>query len=983
MQTGRRDWFRLATLAVIAVYALWAFPAHAAVEAQPDAGAPAPRWTVAPEAQRILDEMRKSAKAYRPRSDHIGIFARAQLKYGAQRTDFIHRWYDRPLHQDSTLADTMDERRLLHPEAWKKTAEAVRMGKMDGLAFCATLLGRSVETIPLTARPDGEMKLLMELPYVSYESDSNRYFRTAELALATPNAYRIDGKVVLTRYPPVMDDQLDWTEKVRRAFDERFGPGKFIVMVYVSVFDRVFRGVGTLTPGKLEWGREHLRRCLRKMDGIFLDGWEVYGSRRYDVVLEREVLVPLCQSVLAEPEFAGRKCLGVGMMLGHENCYRWNYDIDSQGTRTLVARMDAMRALRPDFMICCEWDEENENTCFRPMVANGFVHQRILRYFADLFAGRAPQPLPGDDTTIPNLVVSYRRSIVAGEPIEAEVRNIPDGTFAGQTFACSFAWKGLDGRTVKSYPPADIAADTAGNAFFSSPASELVAANRVLVPELRVRTSDGREFAFGGDFWPMDLNAVRALDAKWAKHALRERAPGVTGSIAASEPGEDGTVEVKGRFAAPSPVRSVEVLEGPDTVFMYDPSSAPRTDRVVLKISFQARATAPKSYALTGDVRIENAPGLELISKPSRSRTALADGWRLRNGTYSNWDYSLFAAIPNEAVDKAEIVVSLPPAFPSTRIRVREVVEKDIVGVGGPAGGNLVVRRYLSQIAIPRPCNADKGEFSFRMKPLGRSDVLRLQIVDADRNVWRGSPVVLERPTGRTCDFHVFERDDGRVTKVSVDSCRAEMPEYRFEPTRGSIVWTDSGRHLSGILGGVATLVTGMGQGESNYGDTLARYLPAEPLDNAPRPAAGPGGAHALAFDGGDYAMLPQQLVSRFAGFEVGLDVCPDSLEGVQPLVDAGNAAYGVFLRDGTPEARFWAMKAKVKGPRRLRVGEWSNVRLVFDQSSMTMFVDGVPGVSVPFSGCQYQSRYTAIGGENKGRNFFRGRMANLRFSLR
>ena len=942
-------------------------------------------WTLTPEAEKIVAEMRAAAKNYKPRTKHIGLFSRAQLKYGAQRTDFIHRWYDRPLRQDSTLAETADPLRLLHPEAWKMTAADVRLGKMDGLAFCPSL-HRSHEAIPLSVAPGGEMALLFELPCSYADTGIASHLKTAEWAIAAPNSYRLDGKVVLTRYPPIADDKLDIPERLCKALDERFGPGKFAVMFYVSAFERRFRGIGTLTAETLEWGREHLRRCLRAMDGIFMDGWEVYHSRRYDAALEREVMIPLYQSVLAEPEFAGRKYLGVAMMSGHENCYRWNYDIGSQGTQTLVARMEAMRALRPDFMICCEWDEENESTFFRPTVANGFVHQRILRYYADVFACRAPTPMPGDDTSIPNLVVSYRRSLVAGEPVEVEVLNIPDGTFKGRSFTCQFRWKGSDGRTVKRYPSAVLRADVADNTFFVSPATEFIAENRVLIPELNVKVDDGADFLFGDGFWPLDLNAVRAADAKWAKHALRERALGVAGSIAVTPPVEDGTVVVSGRFAAPAPVRNVEVLEGPDTVFMFDPSATSRTNMVVVKITYQARGSAPKSLAINGDIRIENAPGVEIITKAGRGRALLADGWRLKNAIYNNWDVNLFAAVPIGAVDDAEIVAELPPAFPSVKIKVKDVVSKDVIGVSGPAGGNFVVRRFLSQIAIPKPCNVREGEFSFLLKPFSASDVLRLQIVDGRGNVWRGSPLVLERLTGEMRTYHVFERDEERVTELSVDSCRAEMPYYGFKMSRGSVVWSDVGRQLSGIFAGPVPLVTGFGQGESNYGDTLARYLRGdspEMLDNAPKPTVGPDGGAALFFDGTDYLMLPQQVVSRYAGFEIDVDVCPERLEGVQSLVDAGDAAYGLFLRDGVPEARMWELRKNVKGPACLKLGEWNKVRFVFDQSSMTIFVDGVPGESVPFSGCQYQARYTAVGGANRTPNFFHGRLANLRFSLR
>ena len=940
-------------------------------------------WIPTPEAKALLAEMRQRAKDYRPRTAKMGIFSRAQLKYGAQRTDFIHRWYDRPLHQDSTWAETANPDRILHPEAWRRTAETVRLGGMDGLAVCIAL-SRCNEVIDMSVMPGGETQILVELPYAYADKGIESHVKTAEQALKMPNAYRIDGKVVLTRYPPIEPSQLDFVDKLRTVLDERFGPDRFIVMFYVTAFERLLRQ-GELTVDKLKWAQAHLRNCLRKMDGVFLHGWDIYWPRRYGAKFEREVLVPLYQSVLAEPEFAGRKYMGMPVTPGHENCYRWSYDVDSHGTRTLVERMKTMQMLRPDFIIGCEWDEENENTFFRPTVANGYVHQRIMRYFADAFAGVAPTPFPGDDVSVPNLVVSYRRSLIAGEPIEVEVRNIPDGTFKGEMFECAFRWKNVCGGTVKSYPAVKIAADSIDGAFFVSPVTEFIKGNRFLVPELTVRTK-GRSWKFGEGFWPLDLNAARAVDAKWVKHSLRERTKDVTGSIAFAPAERVGEVVVSGSFSSAVPVKSVEVLQGPDTVFMYDPSCTGDADEVTLKITMQARGNAPRSLALNGDIRIVNAKGLKLITKPNRMRTMLPDGWRLKNSLYCNWDVSLYASVPKSEIDAAELVTDLSPLFGKMRIRVKDVVDREVIGTAGPYGGNFVVRHHLSQISIPKPCGVKNGAFSFNLKQLGRADILRMQIVDANENVWRGAPTELGKPTGETRRFHVFERDENRVTEVSVDSGRVDEPFYGFDDARGSVVWTASGRHLSGIFGGCATLVTGFGQGESNYGDTLTRYIKNDIFDakdNAPESVKGKDGGFALAFDGSDYLMLPQQLAPKFTGFEISVDVCPDRLDGRQSLVDAGNAAFSLFLRDGVPEAAMWGAPKNAKAASALRIGEWSNVRLVFDQRTFKVVVNGVEGEPVPHSGCQFQARYTSVGAANRTLSFYRGRLANLNFRLK
>ena len=76
---------------------------------------------------------------------------------------------------------------------------------------------------------------------------------------------------------------------------------------------------------------------------------------------------------------------------------------------------------------------------------------RIVRHFADRLAGRELTPAPGDDVSVPNLILSYRKALVAGEPIEVEVRNLPDGTFKGEKLKVSFEWQDMNGRTLRSY----------------------------------------------------------------------------------------------------------------------------------------------------------------------------------------------------------------------------------------------------------------------------------------------------------------------------------------------------------------------------------------------------------------------------------------------------------------------------------------------------------------------------------------------------
>jgi len=265
---------------------------------------PKKAWTLPADVRALLSEWKEEAKAYRPRSDHIGLFARGQLKYGCNRRDFLHNWYERPLLQDSALAVQDDPNVLINSNAWQLTAAAVRKGRMDGLAACPTQSGR-FWIKPRSVEPGGEMTVFFELPYGYHERDLDGYMRVADLAWDMPNAYKIDGKIVLTRYPTATEGELGMAEALRQALAEKYGADKFAVIYYVKTFENKngenILPDGPMTVAALQEARDHLRRVLRKTDGLFLGGWEVYWPRRYSPEFDREVVIPMVQAVMAEP----------------------------------------------------------------------------------------------------------------------------------------------------------------------------------------------------------------------------------------------------------------------------------------------------------------------------------------------------------------------------------------------------------------------------------------------------------------------------------------------------------------------------------------------------------------------------------------------------------------------------------------------------------------------------------------------------------
>ena len=952
-------------------------------------------WTCTPEAEALLAKWREEAKSYRPSSVRTAIYARGQLKYGAERSNFLHAWYERPLHQNTNYRKEDPESTFLNIPAWRKTVETLRLGKMDGMGVCISSAKRDM-VIPRSVMPGGETSILVELPYAYHDGSVEKYVEVAERAFDMPNAFRIDGKVVLTRYPIVKEEALDKADEFRNVLAEKFGRDKFIVIYYVGVFNGDLPD-GPMTADTLLEAREHLRRVLRKTDGIFIADWSVYWPRRYNAGFERKVITPLLQAVLSEPEFAGKKYLGMPICAGHENCYRWCYSLDSTGTCMFTERMETMTAMRPDFVLCCEWDEENENTHVRPTISNGYVHQRLLRHFADKWAGRPFDVFPGDDTSVPNLVLSYRKSLIAGEPVEAEVRNIPDGTFAGKTFMVSLRWRNREGRIVKSYPAQPVSADTLQNVWFVSPSSEL-ASERVVVPELEVSWEGGRYERRSG-FWPLDINAVRSLDFKWVKQALREQATDVKGSVAVVEKNADGSFKIGGKVSSGVRLRSIEVLEGPDTIYMYDPSmeaSIP-ADKVAFRLEFQGYRHS--TNIVSGRISIRNAPGVEFERKAvgDRAFTNAEDGWTVKKGLRLDaWPRRMFFYVPESSVATGEVVIDLAPSFKGI-LRLSDVAAKDVVGIAGPGGANFVATRYLSQKSIPPPCEVKSAEFSFMMKPIAKTSVLRLQTIDENDRVWRSEPVALSIPTGATKIFHVFERDLENVSKITLDESLLDEPSYDFGSERGSVLSSLSGRAFWGILGGHVPQVTGFGTGESIYGNMPAESIkPGMPGwdDSAPVRIDGPDGMTALHFKGCENAALPQQLFPMFSGFEVEFKVKPDVVEGTYALLGAGSTAFKILMKDGIVSADYfsacryarqrWPLVTAYGPQTPLATGKWSSVRIVFDQHDFYVEVDGCRGKPVKASAYQHNACYTAIGADG-GRNpkFFRGAIADLGFRVR
>ena len=984
------------SICLAATVAFGAFGADGVKEAAPlakpaeavDYGLRNTAWRIAPDGEELLAKWRQAP--YRRISDHTALFVRAQLKYGINRNDFLHHWYDRPLLQDSSLGqreDTETEtKNWLNVEGWKKTIEMVRLGKQDGLAVFTCTKGRE-EAIPLSVMPGHETTILVEL---TTHLTMDECIMRAEQALAMPNSFRIGGKVVITSYPMIKERRLPFYAELRRRLIEKHGD-RFLVMPYSGLLEE-FRGT-SFGAKELTAARERLARFLRSLDGLCYNARESYFNRRYDPWLFDTVLVPLIHATLADPEFAGKKHLGCWATPGHENSYRWNKGLDSTGTRMLRDTLESITKLKPDFIIGCEWDEENENTHFRPTVANGFTHQRIMRYYVDRMVNRAPSLFPGDAADVPNLVLSYRKDLMAGEPLETEVLNIPDGTFGGKTFTVRLRWLDAAGQELKAFEPRTLAADELKAAWFTVPVSEFVGKSQIAVPELTV-WADGWKAVHSEGLWPVGLHASRTLEQKWVKQPLRDLPKGVKGALSVVGPDAEGLYTVSGKMESPELLRSVEVRDGADTVYMAGGCDhQPGVETV--RIAFQGFTFNGNQGRIRGRISLEAGGDAKLTIGKSRGNVTVENGAFVFTGAMcNNWPHYLYADVPAEAATAAKFVFDLEP-FGKGEVELADLATKDVVAFPAADGAALVFTRYRSCRCIPNPILRHGDSFSFRVRPDTPRSVFRMEAIDSRYHVFRSAAVTVAKDSGHGVRYHVYERDLDRVSEVTVDAARVPVVQYEFNPSRGGVLATGADRGLWGICGSYAPLVTGYGQGESGYGMLVGTFMRAgapESVHSSPEWVK-EGDAFALAFRRGGFVSFGQQLVPTHAGFELAMEVKPVDVKRRQGLLSSGPTAFNLYIENGKACASFFlrnrfmrlngrAAKVSIPGPD-LKPGAWNRIKVVFDQTRCHLEVDGEAGAAVETSGDLLYPQPMALGAGTSVKEFFEGEIRSLSVQLR
>lgn len=957
-----------------------------------------------PEAREELRLCSERGTAWKPHDGQTKMFIRGQFYYGNQYANYIHAWYERPLHQDTSMAAQDEPGHMLNVLSWRRTVQTARDMKLDGFAFFPLNPG-CLDLFPRSRIQGGEIDLLMQFTGSNIKDRYKECVQLAERYRSMPNAYRIDGKPVIVGYPDlfVTDEKtFDVWRRYRRSLETKYGPGKFVVMPCVRIFDLPDLDRPEMDIATIKKAQDRIRRVLREMDGLFIGQWEVnWGPPSNLSVPMDQIVVPLVRGVMAEPEFAGKR-LGYEFYQAHENPYRRVYDLASGGMTRLRSALESIEKLAPDFAFGSEWDEENENVHFRPTVSNGQTTQRIMRYYAERMTGSVPTPYPGDDVSVPNLILAYRKMIEVGEPLEAQVACVPDGTVNG-SFEVSMSWRTLEGTVVKAFPAQKLSISGCNQLSFTCSSVD-VAEHRILLPVLTVVFPDGRKRVYNNGFWPLSIDASRVLDNKWVRHSLREISQGVAGTLSIGPQAADGTFVVHGSVSGPRRFRSVEVLETSDSVYMYDAAAETnKSDDVYVNVGFNSLGNYWKSHSPTGWVRILNAPHARLrASAPAYAVEGGKFEWTLPSRpNHPNWNF--FSGygfdVPRAETKDAIVEVGLPDEIGIKRFSVADIMSGGPCSYGLPGGAQFVVKWRQSVPSIPPPPYVRRADFSFRIKPLDPGAVLRLQVVDEDYRIWRAPVASFYKPSGDVATYHVYDELSSKRRSVSLDRSRLYAVKYDFGSLRGDMANDIGGRADSPcVLGGGVGCVTGVGTGGCNYQHALSECNPLfskKPggSDTVPRRVL-TDGIWSLAFTNCNFATLPLQFIPRHSGWELSMRVWPERIDGTMWILDSGNVGCRLWMSDGVPHLFLnfsdelfrkgvnETAGITVKGPK-MAPRRWNALKIVFDQQSAWIEVDGWKGERVAGCGHQFNPHSYAVGCSTGGEGFFCGRLADIKVSSR
>ena len=895
--------------------------------------------------------------------------------------NFMGYWIERPLF-------AMPEYRSDKEAGHRRELESMRRYGIQGLASLDYVASYKRQTEwEIKAAVPGIEHLLV-IPAYAWPNSYEKIRDAVRIAVKSPLSPRVNGKVLLSCYGTIQPAQAKALGEKLRS-DPEIGdtfllPCSMPFLEFHADFVRYLDMETDPPRWFLEKYRAAVREALDNSDGLVLyvkDAVREPGEQMWNMILLphfEKYMWPIIRQELAREKYRG-KTVVCPVLRGYVNHLSGKI-VAEYGTSQLRRYLDLALEVRPDAIVLFEWNEANENTSFQPLNFTSWATARVVRYYSALLNGRPAEPLEGDDTTIPNFILSVRRRAKLGELVNYEVLNVPDGVFSGVT-CFQLRLRDEKGNMLAEFPLERVNAAKLTAVSYRVATEDLNGALAV-TPELLVITPDGGKRTYTG-FDSTILTASANVIYNETKQALRDLLiPQKENFTATAE--ADGTCRIDADLAASERLLRLEVTDNHTEVAACDPKK---------EFDYENDAVFLGYFTSMGLLlKTEGTFQLRNVSRWTLRPDDLAhgvcsvvkkEGDTARCYTYFSWMHSPFIlTVPKSELDKAELALEYPSPVGSAEIKLKDVWQKGRYAAALGRHVRLDLSRCDRLPDYAPALDGESGAISQSVAVRTRYPVYQLTAVSASGRTWRSKPIVPVHPQGKKVPMTIFSEFEDKPVQIPVAADLIPRIDYKFTPEYGRLLTNDFDPWFHAELGG------GFSYLEPMHKSAYPR-LPKDFHSFAPAWAE-EDGRWMLRFDGvSNYLNLPRETMPRGA-YTIEMEIrTPGNREQVL-LRSYSNREPGTLQTVITADNELIATSAlnswNAKFPTGLKVptDRWCTIRVEYDLKNLTFEVDG-QRKTFPFAGRGFIFKPGCFGGTNEPNGpvgdktgYFRGDLRRL-----
>ncbi len=970
--------------------------------------------------EKLLPEIQKLSMTRKPVFTPPRLFTES-VRYRSGRLFFTEKlWYDRALAANRMLWEPGKQQ--LKKASLAKSFKIMRSYGFDG---CSVISGNVADIYPSAEKENGFQLIPALCPIIK----PDKYFDPASVKKLydSPASVRLDGIPLVFSYlgDGFSPDQLkEYLEELK----QRHGGREIAFITELNYFNlrrtgwkhsrledlySVWNRHGRVPASLLLAYFDYVSKYLEVSAGVELPPGLNTTSLTLPVEYYDKIMLPLLGAACAQEEFNGKKLLSLEVWPGYTS-YHGSQTCSRDGTKTIRNYLDLAYKHHVDIILGFEWDELNEDTNLEPTVAKPMALLRIFKYYTDKAKNLAPSPNPGDDLSLPNLIVSQRRQLEGGADFELELLNVPD-TSEGSDYSVDVELLDHNGKAVYNAGPfkfkqSELKAETVK--IRSGDLSDAI----LLTPKLTVDYKNKKSVFPGGLPFSV-MRATVSSDQTWFCTPLRNVLRPIKSKTVFAEMGRSISpgvheVELDSELEFNESLNAVEVLQNSNEIFAWDPKNEYlQNDRNSRLYKLSCACCDKRQFIrIDSEIKLENAPSALTFQTPrdpgnadQSNPTLTAKQIPFANSKFSfksasHWIGEILFSVSDKEIGNAVLSVKGVrkdgPAKDQPfewSIPLAELGKYGIKSKVFEDGLMLSLETFHRPSRLPLPLNRKDAAFKTVLAADNPEGVLAVRVVSENGKIWWGNGYAVNRkPSTEKIPVSVTRNESG-VTTYDIAENRVPDIKYEFNPECGNILRTDAGREFYAHIGGYTSVSNGF-MGLIHAGNSvpgcLLQYTKQEGSKrSAPEWEKQPDGEWALRFNGqhGNFIAFPNTVVPQRAGFKMSFDIKPDDAERDQILFEQYGANYltgfRLSLKKGQIRIEFRRRTPFVsKSPLASTVEFDTDIKLLNDKWQKVVFAfDGEEvfisandrTASFPCTGHSMWLTLSAFGGE--GGQYFRG----------